>query len=303
MVEIDRTRLPEHVAVIMDGNGRWAEQRGLSRLHGHRIGKDSVRAVVETSRRLGLRYLSLYAFSTENWQRPPREVDGLMSLLRRYLASELGKMMKNNIRLVAVGSLRRLPPAVRDALRTTIEATRRNTGMTVILAVSYGGREEIAKAARRIAMQVRRGQLSPERITADTVAKHLGTAGIPDPDLLIRTSGEMRLSNFFLWQLAYTEIYVTDTLWPDFREREFLQAIAFFQNRERRFGKTAAQLEREGLPTNGRRPLHALRSHGNGAPGGNGASAGNGASPAPASDSKASSPQVEPTVPPRSLAR
>jgi len=271
----------------MDGNGRWAEQRGLSRLHGHRIGKDSVRAVVEASRRIGLRYLSLYAFSTENWQRPPREVDGLMSLLRRYLASELGKMMKNQIRLVAVGSLRRLPPAVRDALRTTIEATRRNTGMTVILAVSYGGREEIAKAARRIAQQVRRGLLAPERITADTVAKHLGTAGIPDPDLLIRTSGEMRLSNFFLWQLAYTEIYVTETLWPDFREREFLQALAFFQNRERRFGKTAAQLEREGAPSNGR--LHAVRSNGNGAS-------------APHRPDSSSS-QEEPPVPPRSLAR
>jgi undecaprenyl diphosphate synthase len=243
MVEIDPSRLPRHVAVIMDGNGRWAEQRGLSRLHGHRVGKESVRAIVEASRRIGVRYLSLYAFSTENWHRPPREVDGLMSLLRRYLASELGKMMKNQIRLIAVGSLRRLPPPVRQALRATIEATKRNTGMTVILAVSYGGREEIARAARSIARRVRRGELAPERITAGTVAKHLGTAGIPDPDLLIRTSGEMRLSNFFLWQLAYTEIYVTDALWPDFREREFLQALAYFQSRQRRFGRTAAQLE------------------------------------------------------------
>jgi undecaprenyl diphosphate synthase len=247
MIELDPSRMPQHVAVIMDGNGRWAEQRGLSRLHGHRVGKESVRAIVETSRRLGVRYLSLYAFSTENWHRPPREVDGLMSLLRRYLATELGKMMKHQIRLQAVGSLRRLPPPVREALRATIEATKRNTGMTVILAVSYGGREEIARAARAIARRVRRGELEPGRITADTVARHLGTHGVPDPDLLIRTSGEMRLSNFFLWQLAYTEIYVTDTLWPDFREREFLQALAYFQQRHRRFGRTAAQVERERL--------------------------------------------------------
>jgi len=247
MVEIDPARLPQHVAVIMDGNGRWAQQRGLSRLHGHRVGKESVRAVVETGRRLGLRYLSLYAFSTENWNRPPREVDGLMSLLRRYLATELDKMMKHQIRLLAVGNLRRLPAAVRDALRATIEATKHNTGMTVVLAVSYGAREEIARAARVIARRVRRGELEPEQVTAGTFAKHLGTNGIPDPDLLIRTSGEMRLSNFFLWQLAYTEIYVTDTLWPDFREREFLQALAFFQQRQRRFGRTSAQVERERL--------------------------------------------------------
>ena len=247
MVEIDPSRLPAHVAVIMDGNGRWAEQRGVARVHGHRVGKESVRALVETSRRLGIRYLSLYAFSTENWNRPPREIDSLMSLLRRYLASELGKMMKNQIRLIAVGSLRRLPPAVRDALRSTIEATKRNTGMTVILAVSYGAREEIARATRAIARRVRRGELRPDQITPDTVAAHLGTSGIPDPDLLIRTSGEMRLSNFFLWQLAYTELYVTETLWPDFREREFVQALAFFQQRQRRFGRTPAQVERERL--------------------------------------------------------
>jgi undecaprenyl diphosphate synthase len=247
MVEIDPSQLPRHVAVIMDGNGRWAEQRGLSRIHGHRVGKESVRAVVETSRRLGIRYLSLYAFSTENWNRPPREVDSLMSLLRRYLATELDKMMKNQIRLVAVGSLRRLPPAVREALRATIAATRRNTGMTVVLAVSYGAREEITRAARKIARRVARGELQPDQVTPETFAGHLGTAGIPDPDLLIRTSGEMRLSNFFLWQLAYTELYVTDTLWPDFRERDFLQALSFYQQRERRFGRTTAQVERERL--------------------------------------------------------
>jgi len=247
MIELDHSRLPRHVAVIMDGNGRWAEQRGLSRLYGHRVGKDSVRAIVESSRKLGIKYLSLFAFSSENWNRPPREVDGLMALLRKYLASELGKMMRHGIRLLAVGSLRKLPPAVREALRSSIAATRNNTGMTVILAVSYGGREDIARAARAIARNVERGKLAPGQITEETVADHLGTKGVPDPDLLIRTSGEMRISNFFLWQLAYTEMYITETLWPDFREREYFQALAFFQQRQRRFGRTAAQLERERL--------------------------------------------------------
>ena len=247
MVELDPKRLPRHVAVIMDGNGRWAQQRGLARLQGHRVGKDSVRAIVESSRKLGIKYLSLFAFSSENWNRPPREVDGLMALLRKYLASELGKMMRHGIRLLAVGSLRKLPPAVREALRSSIAATRNNTGMTVILAVSYGGREDIARAARAIARSVERGKLAPGQITEETVSEHLGTKGVPDPDLLIRTSGEMRISNFFLWQLAYTEMYVTETLWPDFREREYFQALAFFQQRQRRFGRTAAQIERERL--------------------------------------------------------
>ena len=227
----------------MDGNGRWAEQRGLSRLHGHRVGKDSVRAVVESARRLGIQYLSLFAFSTENWSRPAKEVEGLMHLLRRYLASELDKMMKHGIRLVAVGTLRRLPPAVRQALRAAVAATHKNTGMTVILAVSYGGREDITRAMRAMARKVKRGELEPDAITQDVVARHVATKGIPDPDLLIRTSGEMRVSNFYLWQLAYTEIYVADTLWPDFREREFIQALDFFEQRQRRFGKTAEQVE------------------------------------------------------------
>ncbi len=244
-MELDPARIPRHVAIIMDGNGRWAEQRGLSRLQGHRVGKDSVRAVVETARRLGIRYLSLFAFSTENWNRPPKEVDGLMQLLRRYLASELDKMMKNGIRLVAVGTLRRLPPAVREALRAAVAATRNNTGMTVVLAVSYGGREEITRAVRAIARKVKKGELEPSTITHEVVRGHLTTKDIPDPDLLIRTSGEMRVSNFFLWQLAYTEIYVTDILWPDFREREFTQALGFFDQRQRRFGRTSEQVERE----------------------------------------------------------
>ena len=242
-MELDPTRLPRHVAIIMDGNGRWAEQRGLARLHGHRVGKDSVRAVVESARQLGIQYLSLFAFSTENWNRPPKEVDGLMQLLRRYLASELDKMMKHGIRLVAVGTLRRLPPAVREALRAAVAATRNNKGMTVVLAVSYGGREEITRAVRAIARKVKRGEVAPDDITDAVIRQHLATKDIPDPDLLIRTSGEMRVSNFFLWQLAYTEIYVTETLWPDFREREFVQALGFFEQRQRRFGRTGAQVE------------------------------------------------------------
>lgn len=247
MVEIDKERLPRHVAIIMDGNGRWATQRGLTRITGHRRGKQSVQEIVEAARRLGIPYLSLYAFSTENWQRPRDEVAALMRFLRHYLAAELKKMMKNGIRLLAIGNLRRLPREVQVALRQTIEDTRDNTGMTVILAVSYGAREEITDAVRAIARRVRRGDIDPEDVDQELVASHLGTAGVPDPDLLIRTSGEMRLSNFLLWQLAYTEIYVTDTLWPDFREREFLDAVAHFQRRERRFGRTGEQAERERL--------------------------------------------------------
>jgi undecaprenyl diphosphate synthase len=206
-----------------------------------------VNDVVEAARRLGIEYLSLYAFSTENWQRPREEVAALMRFLRHYLAAELKKMMRNGIRLLAIGNLRRLPRAVQAALRQTIEDTRHNTGMTVILAVSYGSREEITDAMRAIARRVRRGELDPEDVDQALVAGHLGTAGVPDPDLLIRTSGEMRISNFLLWQIAYTEIYVTDTLWPDFREREFLDAVAHFQRRERRFGRTGEQAERERL--------------------------------------------------------
>ncbi len=245
VVDLEPGRLPRHVAVIMDGNGRWARSRGLSRIEGHRRGKDAVRAVVETARRLGIPYLSLYAFSTENWNRPREEVSALMGLLQRYLKTELRKMMRNEIRLVAIGNLRKLPRSVQVALRQNVEATRHNTGMTVILAVSYGGREEIVSAARAMAREIEKGLLNPEEITEETVASHLCTTGIPDPDLLIRTSGEMRISNFLLWQIAYSELYVTPTLWPDFGEAEFLEALAHYQRRERRFGRTGEQAERE----------------------------------------------------------
>jgi undecaprenyl diphosphate synthase len=241
----NRAGLPRHVAIIMDGNGRWATQRGLSRVQGHRRGKESVREIVETAREIGIEFLTLYAFSTENWERPEREVGALMALLRRYVRSELGKMMKNGIRLIAIGNLRRLPREVLADLRAAEQTTRRNTGMTVQLAVSYGAREEIVAAARRLARQVRDGVIAPEDIDEELFSSSLMTAGVPDPDLLIRTSGEMRLSNFLLWQVAYSELYVTEALWPDFRRPQFLAALEDYRHRERRFGKTAAQLVAE----------------------------------------------------------
>ncbi len=240
---LDKSRLPEHVAIIMDGNGRWAKLRGKSRIEGHRRGKTSVRVIVEMSRKIGIRYLSLYAFSTENWFRPHDEVDALMGLLEHYLAAEQAKMMRYGIRLVAVGDRSRLPPKVRSILEKVIEITRENRRMTVVLALSYSGRDEIVRLARGIAREARDGKLDPAAIDAAFVASRLDTGGVPDPDLLIRTSGEMRLSNFYLWQIAYSELYVTPTLWPDFREREYLQALLDFQRRRRRFGRTDEQLD------------------------------------------------------------
>jgi undecaprenyl diphosphate synthase len=234
--------LPRHVAIIMDGNGRWAQQRGLGRVQGHRRGKESVREIVETAREIGIQVLTLYAFSTENWERPEREVGALMKLLRHYVRSELGKMMKHGIRLRAIGNLRRLPKEVLADLRQAEQRTRGNAGMTVQLAVSYGAREEIVAAARKLARGVRDGEIAPEDIDEEAFSSALMTAGLPDPDLLIRTSGEMRISNFLLWQIAYAEIYVTDTLWPDFRRSEFLAALDDYRRRERRFGRTAGQL-------------------------------------------------------------
>ena len=225
----------------MDGNGRWAQRRGLSRLEGHRRGKEAVRNIVDTSRELGLSYLTLYAFSSENWQRPQREVRALMGLLNRYLRTELRRMMRYNIRLQSVGDLERLPANVRKSLLDVIAATKENTGLTVVLAVSYGAREEIVAAVQSLAKAVRTGQLDPQEIDEQTIDNALWTADIPDPDLLIRTSGEFRISNFLLWQLAYTEIYVTETLWPDFDRDAFLQALAEYQSRDRRFGRTAEQ--------------------------------------------------------------
>jgi undecaprenyl diphosphate synthase len=238
---LDKDRLPRHVAIIMDGNGRWAQHRGLRRTEGHRRAKEAVRTVVETSREIGLEYLTLYAFSTENWQRPRGEVQALMSLFRRYLRTELHRMMKYNVRLRALGDLDRLHAAVRQAFEEAIFATRNNTGLIVVLAVSYGAREEIVAAARALATAVQKGRLGPQEINEHSFTQHLGTVGIPDPDLLIRTGKEFRLSNFLLWQLAYTELYITDTLWPDFGREEFLRALVDYQGRERRFGRTVEQ--------------------------------------------------------------
>ncbi len=238
---LDKSRLPKHVAIIMDGNGRWAKLRGKSRIEGHRTGKTSVRAVVELSRKLGISYLSLYAFSAENWQRPREEVGALMGLLERYLSDEQERMMRNGVRLLAIGERDRLPDSVQRVLDYIIEKTKNNTMITVILALSYSGQDDVVKMVRKIAHNVKAGRCEPEDINADMISAHTETGVIPNPDLLIRTSGEMRISNFFLWQIPYTELYFTPTLWPDFRETKYIQALVEFQRRRRRFGRTDEQ--------------------------------------------------------------
>jgi undecaprenyl diphosphate synthase len=230
--------LPRHVGIIMDGNGRWAEQRGLPRLEGHRRGSDSVREVTRAARRLGLPALTLYAFSSQNWTRPESEVEGLMDLLRDYLKTERAEIMDNGIRLHAIGELDRLPARVRDPLDELRGVSAKNDKMTLTLALSYGGREEIIAMCRRVAED----GLQPSQIDARAVEERLWTAGLPPLELVVRTSGEVRVSNFLLWQLAYAEIHLTETLWPDFGERDLLLALEDFQKRERRFGKTSAQV-------------------------------------------------------------
>jgi undecaprenyl diphosphate synthase len=230
--QVNFERLPAHVAIIMDGNGRWAAQRHLPRVEGHRAGIDAVRDTVETAARLGIGVLTLYAFSIENWKRPAAEVSTLMVLLKRYLRSELNSLLKNEIKFKVIGRMDALAPDVQDELNTAIDRTSKNGGMLFNIALNYGGRAEIVDAARRaIESGVR-----PEELTEERFAKFLYTAGQPDPDLLIRTSGEMRVSNYLLWQIAYAEIYVTDTLWPDFRRRHLLEAMLAYQKRERRYG-------------------------------------------------------------------
>ncbi|MBI2986276.1 MAG: isoprenyl transferase [Deltaproteobacteria bacterium] len=239
---LDKGRLPGHVAIIMDGNGRWARLRGKGRIEGHRRGRASVRAVVEMSRKLGIPYLSLYAFSTENWLRPKDEVHALMGLLEHYLTVEQPKMMRHGIRLLAIGDRSRLPVPVLQTLEHAVEATQHNKGMTVLLALSYSGRDDIVRMVQRIARKVKEGVCAVEDIKEEMVSAHMETKSIPDPDLLIRTSGEMRISNFFLWQIPYTELYITPALWPDFREAEYLEALLEFQRRRRRFGRTDEQI-------------------------------------------------------------
>ncbi len=240
---LDYQRLPRHVAIIMDGNGRWAKRRGLHRVRGHVAGAESVRVVVRLARRLGIEYLTLYTFSEENWQRPTTEIRAIMNLLLRYLRQELAEMQENQIALRAIGDLQRLAENVRRELSRTEEATREGARMTLSLALSYGGRHEIVQAAQSLAEAVQAGRLRPEDITPESFASRLFTTGIPDPDLLVRTSGEYRLSNFLLWQSAYTELYFTDTLWPDFREDDFIKALLEYQQRDRRFGLTQEQVE------------------------------------------------------------
>jgi undecaprenyl diphosphate synthase len=229
-------QLPRHVAIIMDGNGRWAESRGKPRVVGHRRGIQSVRAVVEEGCRIGLGQLTLYCLSIENWKRPPRELMFLLRLFRHFLVAERAELMEQNVRLTMIGRLEGLPAQVLGELDRTVRQTAENTGMTLCLAVNYGGRTEIADAARRIAVEAKAGSLDPERVDESLFASYLGTAGMPDPDLMIRTAGELRVSNFLLWQISYAELYVTDVLWPDFRGDDLLSACRAFAARQRKFG-------------------------------------------------------------------
>jgi undecaprenyl diphosphate synthase len=240
-------KLPAHVAIIMDGNGRWAEERSLTRTHGHREGISSVRDIVEASSLLGIKHLTLYAFSMENWRRPRMEVRILMDLLLHYLRSELEDLKRNNVRLQAIGKLNALPKNVQKQLFECIEAMKDNTGLTLTLALSYSARWDIVRAVQMAALDVRRGKLSPEDITEERFAEYLQTHATPDPDLLIRTSGELRLSNFLLWEMAYSELYVTGKYWPDFRRNDLYEAVSNYTKRERRFGKTSAQVSTQPL--------------------------------------------------------
>ena len=245
MEEINKDKLPRHIAIIMDGNGRWAKKKSLNRISGHIKGVDAVREVVTACRELGIKVLTLYAFSIENWKRPKDEVTALMGLLKEYLLRECDEMVKNNIRLFAIGRVEDLPHDVQHTLQETMKKTEKSDGMILNLALSYGGRSEILHAVQGILSDFQNGKIKPEEITQQRFSQYLWTYGIPDPDLLIRTSGEFRISNFLLWQIAYTELYVTETLWPDFDREELLKAVADYQSRERRFGLTSEQLNGE----------------------------------------------------------
>ncbi|MBL7842490.1 MAG: isoprenyl transferase [Cyclobacteriaceae bacterium] len=239
---IDPTKLPRHIAVIMDGNGRWAKKKGALRIFGHRNAVKAVRDITEGCAELGIEYLTLYAFSTENWARPKEEVDGLMELLVNTLKEEINTLMENRVKLITIGETSHLPEACQKNLAWAVDMTKNNSGLTVVLALSYSGRWEITQAIKALAIDVQKGVLDPTSLTESRFEKYLQTTGIPDPELLIRTSGEMRISNFLLWQIAYTELYITPTLWPDFRKENLYEAIWSYQQRERRFGKTSEQL-------------------------------------------------------------
>jgi undecaprenyl diphosphate synthase len=238
MTSIDPNRLPEHVAIIMDGNGRWAKKKFMNRVRGHEKGTDVVREIVRASREIGIPYLTLYAFSEENWKRPQREISALMNILKQFLKSELPEMQENGIKLQAIGRTEKLPEDTKKMLHDIIEKTADNKDMVLTLALSYGGRQEITDSVRKIASRIEKNEITSNDITEELISNCLYTGVIPDPDLLIRTSGEYRISNFLLWQIAYTEIYITPTLWPDFNKDEYLTAIKDFQKRDRRFGAT-----------------------------------------------------------------
>lgn len=250
--------VPRHIAVIMDGNGRWAVERSLPRVAGHEEGIASVRDIVKASSQLGIEYLTLYAFSMENWKRPRQEVSVLMMLLEKYLRTEIEELHRNGVRLQSIGKTNALPKTAQKLLREGAELTKNNTGLTLTLALSYSGRWDIARAMQVMALDVRRGTLSPEDITEEKIASYLLTKGMPDPDLVIRTSGEMRLSNYLLWETAYSEIYITDSLWPDFRRTDLYKALLDYFGRERRFGKTSAQLSSADTPRPERSYLQRL---------------------------------------------
>ena len=241
--ELDIKRIPRHIAIIMDGNGRWAKERGKERSFGHQAGVDTVRRITSECVRLGVKFLTLYTFSTENWSRPETEIAALMGLVLSSLEDEI--FMKNNVRFQVVGDIERLPQSVQDKLRETMEPTARNTAMTMVVALSYSSRWELTRAAQSIARDVKQGTLQPEDITEELMNQRLETAFMPDPELLIRTGGELRISNYMLWQIAYSELYFCDTYWPDFNEVDLHQAIASYQARQRRFGKTGVQVESE----------------------------------------------------------
>ncbi len=240
--KIDKQKLPKHIAVIMDGNGRWAKEKGEDRLYGHYHGVDSVRNIVEGCAELGIEYLTLYAFSTENWDRPEYEVEGLMELLVSTIRKEVEGLNKNNIRLHVIGNMEMMPEYARGELQEALDITKNNIGLNLVMALSYSGRWELLNAVQKIASEVKQNKLSVEEINEQTLQNHLCTANIPDPELMIRTSGEFRISNFLLYQLAYTELYFTEVRWPDFRKINLYEAILDYQNRERRFGKTSEQI-------------------------------------------------------------
>lgn len=244
-MSLDKDKVPQHIAIIMDGNGRWAKQQGEDRIFGHHEGVNSVREIVEAAAEVGVKYLTLYAFSTENWNRPKEEVDALMELLVATISMETPQLNKNGVKLEAIGNLKSLPKGCYDELQQSIEITKNNTRLTLVLALSYSSKWEIIEAVKQLAAEVKEGKTAIDAIDENSIAQHLCTKKYPDPELMIRTSGEHRISNFLLWQLAYAEFYFTDTLWPDFRKKEFFDAIKSYQSRERRFGKTSEQIKNE----------------------------------------------------------